>query len=541
MTGRHAFSTKLEVVVADGKASATKPQTVLRRQPNNAVRCKQVFHTQACADAFSFAKVHFNQAFSAHLTAPASRYVVATSGSDRIVGVIAVRPTRGSGECLSERYLGMPVEAWMALHRDERLTNDDIVEGGSLAVEHPGIVEPLLRFAAASAYAEGYKYLLLTATRTVRLVFRRLGFIVDELCVASPSVLSAEEIGAWGSYYDRRHAPKVCLLIVEQMFAVVAPQMRRQLQQGNDVDLASDGWTVDTTLTYSAGSRSRDPSKYRIVTPIEGLLSSIMQHAPDLIDIVEKAPPLVIQVYPATLDVRKVGPRLDTYCHIPTAIRALQLAVHRSRAALFCTTPLLAARVLLEYAERHSSFPPHMLMAVGGYPLPLSLERTLQNLVRERGSTFDVVQFFGQAEIDAACLFSLKRDPSGRPLYHPRLGVALTKSNGVVEVRLSAQGKSVTFDDEITPGPDGALIENASRWTPEVMSELEGWSDGEWRRRTGFLHMRPNETVFQLREGEEKKGAQEMEFYDYSRRFRMNWLEKPDWSYDRECCVPAKV
>ena len=123
MTGRHAFSTKFEVVVGDGKASATKSQTVLRGRPYNAVRCKQVFHSQGCADAFGFAKAHFNQAFSAHLTAPASRYVVATSGSDIIVGVIAVRPTREAGECLSERYLGMPIETWMAVHRDEQLTN----------------------------------------------------------------------------------------------------------------------------------------------------------------------------------------------------------------------------------------------------------------------------------------------------------------------------------------------------------------------------------------------------------------------------------
>ena len=170
-----------------------------------------------------------------------------------------------------------------------------------------------------------------------------------------------------GSSDPARYLTSTCLLNVEQMFAVVAPQMRRQLQSENDIDPVSDGWTVDTTLTYSAGSRSRDPSKYRIVSPIEGLLSSIMQHAPDLIEIVEKAPPLVIQAYPATLDARKVGPRLDTYCHVPTAIRALQLANQRSRAALLCATPLLAARVVFEYAERHSAFPPHMLLAVGGY------------------------------------------------------------------------------------------------------------------------------------------------------------------------------
>lgn len=284
----------------------------------------------------------------------------------------------------------------------------------------------------------------------------------------------------------------------------------------------------DAILSYSAGSGSRDPFGYRVVKPVDGLFSAIARYAPALIGQILKAPPLVVQAYPATLSLGPIGPKVDTYLHAPTASRALSLASATDRCALMCTTPLHAARIVALHQSLMEQFPKRLILAIGGYPLPISLERALQQWCSNQSIELNIIQFYGQAEIDAACLFSLKRDTAGEPIYHPRDGVTLSRlDDAQIEIRVNEH--VYQFEDSITEVDGGFRINNSDRWSARTLQELNKWSSSDWSRRTGFVRHSESGTWIQVRENASPKAPNELDFYEYARQFKMDWWQKPDW------------
>lgn len=281
-------------------------------------------------------------------------------------------------------------------------------------------------------------------------------------------------------------------------------------------------------LSFSSGTDSEDPFRYRIVRPVRGLLPAVSIHAPGLVRRLHERPPLVIQAYPATLGLSGLGPLVDTYLNPHTACRALDLAVACGRDALVCATPLMAAHILRVHIQRQAALPGNIILALGGYPLPLSLERALRSWCGSSGAEVSIVQFYGQSEIDSALLFSLKRDQDGNALYHPREGVRIHQADGATVIEL--EGSAFEADDEFSHSPGGWIVRNTMRWRREALDTIEQWSERQWRRRTGYM-AREVQVPWrcQLREGECAESEDEIGHFAFCERYGMAWYRKPAW------------
>jgi len=283
--------------------------------------------------------------------------------------------------------------------------------------------------------------------------------------------------------------------------------------------------TAGERLTFSAGTNS-DHRKYRTVRGGMGVLPVIAKLAPALVETYLPGEPLIIQAYPATLGIEPIGPIVDTYLDPSVFTRSMRLAAELGKKVAVCSQPLFAAHLLLEYlGARGGAAPTHVLMALGGYPLPNSLEAAIRGWCTDAGIFVHFVQFYGVAEIDAALMVSTERNSDGQAIYHPRPGVRpIVDTNGGLCVELD--GERFATSDLASETPQGILVSSALRWVPEVVRELEGWGPNEWRRRTGYL----KGPIRQLRESVAPASDNEQEFFDFARANGMQWLHKPDWA-----------
>lgn len=178
--------------------------------------------------AFGLVQREFLAAFGARVTTPAFRYAVATGESCRPVAVLAVRQLDHDRSGLSERYLDEPIEAWLSRHVGVSVPRDQLVEAGSLACAQPACAEPMLRFAAMYSYLAGHAYILLTATRPVRLLLRRMRQPLTEICDADPGRLEPALTREWGAYYSAANRPRVCVIDSAEMFRTSALYWRQE-------------------------------------------------------------------------------------------------------------------------------------------------------------------------------------------------------------------------------------------------------------------------------------------------------------------------
>ena len=298
-------------------------------------------------------------------------------------------------------------------------------------------------------------------------------------------------------------------------------------------------------ISYSAGRQSEDPFGYRVVRPIQGLLPTVANMDPTLLSMVTQYPSLLIQAYPAPISLLEIGPRVDTYMQVPVASRALALAAATDRTAILSTTPLMAARICVDHLRKQSVFPQRMILAIGGYPCPWSLEKFLRHQLRTSVAQLKLVFLYGQAEIDAALMVAMQRSRAGELIYVPRAGLELllTEYETHATTRIRLDGHEYTLSDTITRFDDGYCVSNSQRWSSQALGWLEHWSHDDWNRRTGYIHfhkssrergnadhLSPDYRTCQLREGIGTTSQQEIDFYDYARKHRMDWLEKPRWS-----------
>ena len=177
---------------------------------------------------FKFVQQQFHSAFEARLTSAAPRYAVACQG-ERPVAALAIRHLDWNEATLSEKYIQKPLEEWLYEQLQIVEMRQRLAEAGSLACADPALAEPLLKFAIAYSYLTGHSYIVMTATRAVRLMLRRMRFGLTHICDASPEVLDSETRSLWGSYYANLHQPKVCLLETTRLFEASYSLFREQI------------------------------------------------------------------------------------------------------------------------------------------------------------------------------------------------------------------------------------------------------------------------------------------------------------------------
>jgi hypothetical protein len=139
--------------------------------------------------------------------------LVGLVGDGRILAAAGYRDA--SGPLFLERYLAAPVEAVIAARAGARVTRREIVEVGHFAASEAGEGKRLLPVLARHLSQCGYRWVVSTATRELRVLLAHLGMRPLALARADPGPLGADAAD-WGSYYE--HEP-----------IVVAGDLRRSL------------------------------------------------------------------------------------------------------------------------------------------------------------------------------------------------------------------------------------------------------------------------------------------------------------------------
>lgn len=290
-------------------------------------------------------------------------------------------------------------------------------------------------------------------------------------------------------------------------------------------------------LSYSAGSTQTGPLGFRKLRARPGLLASAFARWPELGAAFAGRTPMFINAYPSAIGAVASGIAVDTYLSPRVMSRALQLAALDDHPVILAAQPLLLAEALLRHLGAERPLPRTMLLAVGGYPLPRSLERMLVDSLAPLVEQVLILQGYGVAEVDAGCMMSCERDAKGRAIYYPRADVevelagdggdelvlTLRSSTGEIEVERWHSG------DRGERVGDGYVLWNNARLDPSVATALESWTSADWRRRTGYVRREGDVLWMQLRDGELGEREHEVEHWEFGRRFGFAWLDKPNW------------
>ncbi|MCA9685271.1 MAG: hypothetical protein KC457_24035 [Myxococcales bacterium] len=287
-------------------------------------------------------------------------------------------------------------------------------------------------------------------------------------------------------------------------------------------------------ISYSAGSTQTGPEGFRKLRSRPGLFQAALARWPDLAQALAGRPPLVINAYPASIGIAGAGISVDTYLSPRVLSRALQLAAAAELPAVLCGQPLFVADALLAHLAADRPLPRTMLIMVGGYPLPATLEAMLTELLAPRLDTLHFLQGYGVAEVDAGCMMGRERDGDGQLIYYarPDVDVELDGEQVLLSLR-DGEGKRVvdrwaTGDSGRRSG-EGWVLWNPRRCHPVVDAAFASWSADDWTRRTGYLH-RDGETLWlQLRQGRSPRTPQELDHWDFGRIHGFSWLDKPVW------------
>lgn len=293
-------------------------------------------------------------------------------------------------------------------------------------------------------------------------------------------------------------------------------------------------------LSYSAGTSHERPDGFRVVqrageAPRPGILSAIVERWPDMLAVLGGAtPPLFVNAYPANVGRFDAGVVVDTYLSERTLSRALLLAVRESLPVVLMAQPLFAAHALRYHIDAGRPLPGAMLLGVGGYPMPASLQSALEGWLADPVPRLQILHFFGLAEIDAAMLLGRHRDVDGAVVYHPRPDVRVKAIEGELHIALRAGDGTWPVEtptgDVIRASDDGFVFPRAAgRADGAVFDAFNRWSPAHWSRRTGYVARDGAQIIAQLRDGIEPEGPDELGFWAFGARFGFTWLRKPVW------------
>ena len=287
-------------------------------------------------------------------------------------------------------------------------------------------------------------------------------------------------------------------------------------------------------LSYSAGSTQTGPSGYRKLKPRKSLLDAAGSRWPDLLEALGERTIMFINAYPATVGVFSAGITIDTYLSPRVLTRALQLGKVAGHPVILLGQPLFLADALLAHVKAGHLLPDTLMLWVGGYTMPRSLEQMLNSLLQPHVTHLLLVQYFGAAEVDAGCMMARERDEKGELIYYPREDVKPELDGDKLLLTLyEANGETVIVrfpcGDLARRHGSGYIIWNPKRLHPRVHAAMESWGEKDWRRRTGYLRRMDDEIWIQLREGVQPNGPDELAYFEFAGRFGFSWLNKPYW------------
>jgi hypothetical protein len=285
-------------------------------------------------------------------------------------------------------------------------------------------------------------------------------------------------------------------------------------------------------LSYSSGTASRDPYGFRVARPGGDLLELLRGRWPELLRDFGERLPLVINAYPAGLGSFASAVFVDSYLSHATASRALELASREGMPVVLLGQPLFVADLLLVHTSRQLPLPDALLLGLGGYTTPRSLEDCLRALCAAHGARLSLFHGYGVAEVDAACLIAVRRSESGALLYEKRgPDVVVTLRDNELLLARGESARPFATGDRARLQGEALVIWNDTRLAPAVSALLESWTHEDWHRRTGYLR-HGAELRVQLRTGvaPDPRCQFEVGFEDFARECGHAWLLKPRWS-----------
>jgi hypothetical protein len=160
-------------------------------------------HTQPGSPRRAEAETFVRRVFARRYQAAVSSFAPNLTLLEQRQQIIAAAGWRGAenGRLFLERYLDTPVEQAMARLADESVERRRIVEVGNLASERAGGSVQIILALAGHLAAEGYEWVVFTATAELIRIFAKLGLPLLALAPADPARLG-EEAKAWGNYYE---------------------------------------------------------------------------------------------------------------------------------------------------------------------------------------------------------------------------------------------------------------------------------------------------------------------------------------------------
>jgi hypothetical protein len=182
-----------ESIVLAGQRAVAPPRFLVHRAPSPARAAIEEFIQQVYAQHYGATVRHFMPSLAGLVDADG--LVVAAAGYRS-----ASRPL------FLERYLDVPVEQAIAACTGIEVPRAAIAEVGQFASMQPGQGRRLMAHLGHQLAAEGFQWVVSTATRELRLIFERLRIRPLALGRADPAVLGPDAAD-WGTYYD--HAPMV--------------------------------------------------------------------------------------------------------------------------------------------------------------------------------------------------------------------------------------------------------------------------------------------------------------------------------------------
>lgn len=292
------------------------------------------------------------------------------------------------------------------------------------------------------------------------------------------------------------------------------------------------------TVSFSAGSRHGDPAKFRIVSGNSaGRLAALLEQFPAL-GVYFTTPPLLLNAYPATLPPPPGVTFVDSYGRWQTFAAGLSLAAGMETTCIITAMPLAVAHLLLSALHAGTQVPSRVLLLLGGYYCPSSLESFLVGLLEAAGVTAKVLHLYGVGEIDAGLLAG-QRAPDGCEILYksidPRWYCQVQEGFLVFHDSANPQTMIHTEDAGDVAGEGIVLRQPSTRLDGAVYGLLESWTPDDWARRTGHLHWDGETTAIQCRQNVRPDPDQgEWDYHDYCRRFDPSWLDKPRWNWQAE-------
>lgn len=285
-------------------------------------------------------------------------------------------------------------------------------------------------------------------------------------------------------------------------------------------------------ISFSASGQGAAMSRHRTVRdePIDPTNIMAMLGLPR-----STSRPLVhLNAYPARVSSIRSSIRLDTYMSQDVFVRGLQWASQICAQIVITGQPLYLAEMLLRHDIGANAIDlSEIVLAMGGYPLPISLE----NAIVERfggPARLGMLRVYGVAEIDSGLLMASRLDPTGNPVYHPRdsLIAASILDGGRLVISMDS-GPPLETGDFATEADGGGLLitANPTKYSESILSMFNTWTGDLWRRRTGYIWIGGDGAPrFQLRRGEQRVDENEIDFWTYCRQVDFCWSKKPNWS-----------